>query len=325
MVYKAIRLNPFPGLRPFELGEEHLFFGREGQIDELLIRLNRTRFLAILGASSSGKSSLVRAGLLPALYSGFLPNASSSWRVALMRPGSNPISSLARALNETSVFGVDIGDGFQTTFTETTLRRGALGLIEVVEQARMPADESLLIVVDQFEELFRFKYSATKLLSSFNDDAAAFVKLLLEAIRQTTLPIYVVITMRSDFLGDCIVFRDLPQALNNSIFVISRMTRDQRRNAIKGPVAISGAQISTRLVNRFLNDMGENLDQLSMFQHALMRTWDYWNDHHEYDEPIDLRHYEAIGGMAYALSQHADEIYESLPDDYAREITEKLF
>lgn len=107
MVQSPPRTNPFPGLRPFELDEEHLFFGREGQADELLRRLNRTHFLAVVGTSGSGKSSLVRAGLLPSLYSGFLPDASSGWRVAILRPGSAPMANLAAALNGEDVLGVE--------------------------------------------------------------------------------------------------------------------------------------------------------------------------------------------------------------------------
>ena len=345
MVMSPARTNPFPGLRPFELDEEHLFFGREGQADDLLARLNRTRFLAIVGVSGSGKSSLVRAGLLPSLYSGFLTDASSRWRVAIMRPGDAPIRNLAAALNHPDVFGSPPEASGQTAsspspppplppaalssqaiqifLTETTLRRGYLGLVEVALQARMAAPENLLVVVDQFEELFRFKLSARS--PGATNEAAAFVKLLLAPAQQKSTPIYVVLTMRSDFLGDCAQFRNLPEALNDSQYLIPRMTRDQRRSAIAGPVAVGGAEITPHLVNRLLNDMGDNPDQLPILQHALMRTWDYWVDHHDDREPIDLRHYEAIGGMAQALSQHADEIYGQLPDQRCREVTEKLF
>ena len=97
--------NPFPGLRPFETEEYNLFFGREGQSDELLARLGRTRFLAVVGTSGSGKSSLVRAGLLPALYGGLMAGAGSGWRVAVMRPGHDPLGNLARALAAEDVLG----------------------------------------------------------------------------------------------------------------------------------------------------------------------------------------------------------------------------
>jgi energy-coupling factor transporter ATP-binding protein EcfA2 len=324
MVGTQTRLNPFPGLRPFEADEDYLFFGREGQTDELLRRLRRTRFLAIVGTSGSGKSSLVRAGLLPALYSGFMTKAGSSWRVAVLRPGNDPVANLARVLNHRDVFGSDVEDApIHAIITETVLRRGALGLVEVVQQARMPSDENLLIVVDQFEEIFRFKQNSSR--EDSGDEAAAFVKLLLEATKQQELPIYVVLTMRSDYLGDCAQFRDLPEAINDSQYLIPRMTRDQLRMAIEGPVAVGRAETAPRLVNRLLNDVGDNQDQLPILQHALMRTWDYWMINHEAGEPIDLRHYEASGGMDRALSQHADEIYQQLPDYRCQKIAEKLF
>ena len=98
-------LNPFPGLRPFLTDEYNLFFGREGQSDELLDRLRRTRFLAVVGTSGSGKSSLIRAGLLPALFGGLMAGTGSNWRVALFRPGNDPIGNLALALADEEVLG----------------------------------------------------------------------------------------------------------------------------------------------------------------------------------------------------------------------------
>jgi hypothetical protein len=151
------------------------------------------------------------------------------------------------------------------------------------------------------------------------------VKLLLEAAKQSQTAIYVVLTMRSDYLGDCAQFRDLPEAINDGQYLIPRMTRGERREAITGPVAVGGAQMTPRLVNRLLNDVGDNPDQLPILQHALMRTWDYWAQHHKDGEPIDVPHYEAIGGMEQALSLHADEAYHELLTPRSRTIAEKLF
>src|SRR6059058_29501 len=125
-------VNPFPGLRPFEFDENYLFFGRDGQTDELLSRLRRFRFLALVGTSGSGKSSLVRAGLLPDIHAGMMTGAGSSWRVALFKPGNDPIGNLARALSSPEAFGSN--DDANRAIIETTLRRSALGLIEVVRQ-----------------------------------------------------------------------------------------------------------------------------------------------------------------------------------------------
>src|SRR5215213_5655391 len=253
--------NPFPGLRPFEFDESHLFFGRDGQSEELLRKLGSTRFVAVVGTSGSGKSSLVRAGLLPDLFGGFISSAGSNWRVAVMRPSNDPLGNLSQALASTDVLGSPEGNPqLQATIIEATLRRGSLGLVEVVRQNRMPRNENLLVLVDQFEELFRFERVTRD--QQYHYAAASFVKLLLEAARQSEFAIYVVLTMRSDFLGDCSLFWGLPEAVNQGQYLIPRLTRDQRAQAITGPIAVCGGSVTQRLVNRLLNDMGDDFDQL---------------------------------------------------------------
>jgi len=316
--------NPFPGLRPFESRESHLFFGREGQSDELLRRLRHTRFLAVVGTSGSGKSSLMRAGLLPALHGGFMAQTGSAWHVALLRPGSDPLGNLAEALRTLPPFQVQPElAAYQAAMLRVSLSRSSLGLIETCKQAPQPAGENLLVVVDQFEELFRFKQEAQK--SGHGAEATAFVQLLLEATRQRDLAIFVVLTMRSDFLGDCAQFRDLPEAINDGQYLIPRMTREQRRSAITGPISVANGAITDRLVQRLLNDVGDDPDQLPILQHALMRTWDYWQAQRSESEPLDLCHYEDIGAMAEALSKHADEAYNELPDARQKKIAETIF
>ena len=316
--------NPFPGLRPFEADEDHLFFGREKEIDELLRRLRLCRLLSIIGTSGSGKSSLVRSGLIPSLYGGFMVNASPGWRIAVMRPGEDSVRHLAAALNSPDVIGTT-GDlqGTNTVLLEATLQRGTRGLVEAVRQARVLADDNLLIVVDQFEELFRFRRN-TQLENSRNE-AAAFVKLLLEATRQEEIPIYVVITMRSDFIGDCMDFVGLPEAVNSGSYLVPRMSRDELRSAITGPVAVGGGNIAQRLVLRLLNDLGDDYDQLPILQHALMRTWDHWAQRSPSTNAIDIEDYEAIGTFRHALSIHAEEAYEETGTDDAKKTTEKIF
>ncbi len=318
------RFNPFPGLRSFEADEDHLFFGRENRIDELLARLRQTRFLAVVGTSGSGKSSLVRSGMIPSLYSGFMAKAGSSWRVAVFRPGDDPIGNMADALNDPDVLGME-GEFADTNrgLLEATLRRSTLGLSECVKSARVPEGENVLVLVDQFEELFRFKRN-TRIKDS-GDDAVAFVKLLLEASRQEDVPVYIVITMRSDFIGNFTEFQGLAEAVNDGQYLVPRMTRDERRSAIVGPIAVGGGEISPRLVLRILNDVGDNPDQLPTMQHALMRTWDAWTSDRAPDEPIDLRHYEAIGTIKGALSQHAEEAYSELTEEGSTDIAELMF
>src|SRR5215510_14799157 len=151
--------NPFPGLRPFREDEEHLFFGRESQVDTMVDKLARTRFLAVVGTSGSGKSSLVNCGLRPALHRGLLACAGTAWRMAQFRPSSDPMRSMARALAQDGVLfrRYEAGSVTLAELIETTLRMSKLGLIDIYEQARLDAEVNLLVVVDQFEELFRYR------------------------------------------------------------------------------------------------------------------------------------------------------------------------
>src|SRR5579872_282928 len=316
--------NPFPGLRPFEPEEDHLFFGREKQIDELLRRLRSTRFLSVVGSSGSGKSSLVRCGLIPSLHSGFMVTAGSSWRIAMIRPGEDPIGNLATALNGSGVLGPD-GEltDVNRMLLEATLRRSTLGLVNTVQQARIPASDNLLVIVDQFEELFRFRRSGQ--IDNSRDEAVAFVKLLLQGVHQDQVPVYVILTMRSDFIGDCMDYPGLPEAINAGQYLVPRMTRDELRSAITGPIAVGNGEISSRLVLRLLNDMADDQDRLPVLQHALMRTWDYWQRHKTDGEPIDIADYEAVGTLARALSLHAEEAYLEASSDRNRRIVERLF
>lgn len=322
---KVIAPNPFPGLRPFKIDESHLFFGREGQSDEVLLKLSKNRFVGIIGPSGSGKSSFIYCGVMPILYGGFLTDASPNWEVIVTRPGAGPIDNLADALLKNNAeYGKSEGEEkkIKKTIFSTLLRSSSLGLVEAVEQTRKKADVNYLILVDQFEELFRFKDSQDA--NSINE-TLAFINLLMEAVNYPDAPIYVAITMRSDFIGDCAQFPELTRKINDSHYLIPQLTRDQKRKAIEGPTAVGGAKIAPRLVQQLLNDLGDNPDQLPILQHALMRTWSYWASYRDFEEePVDLKHYEAIGTMSEALSQHANEAFDELTEEQ-KHICEILF
>ncbi|MGH9309876.1 MAG: ATP-binding protein, partial [Vicinamibacterales bacterium] len=313
--------EPYVGLRPFDKADAHLFFGRDTQVDELLARLRTQRFVVVMGTSGSGKSSLVRAGLIPALEGGFIASAGSAWRVAVIRPGGNPIGNLSSAL--IGAYASVIKDDLAThrSILEAVLRRGCFGLVDAVRECPVARTEPLLVVVDQFEELFRFKASEDR--HGASDHAAAFVKLLLQAVRQAEHPIHVVITMRSEFLGDCAEFPELPERINEALFLIPRLTRDQLAEAIIGPAAVAGVRVAPSLVQRLLNDVGDDPDQLPVLQHALMRMWQRL-----VKEPgkgqLSLEHYGAVKGLDEALSDHADEAFAEL-DDRQRVIAERVF
>jgi tetratricopeptide (TPR) repeat protein/energy-coupling factor transporter ATP-binding protein EcfA2 len=314
--------NPFIGLRPFGVADADVFFGREEQVATLLERLRDTRFLAVVGASGCGKSSLVLAGVIPALERGALGGAGSSWRVATMRPGTAPVEALANALARTQVLGEQADDpNVPRARILAALQRGDRGLVDVAG-ARLRDDENILIVVDQFEELFR--YASTADPAAQARDAAAFVNLLLTAAAWPDLCVYVAITVRADFIGECAQFPGLPEAINDSVFLVPRLTRDELWRSIEEPVLRQGERVSPQLVSRLLADVGSDADQLPVLEHALMRTWDAWERDHAPGEPLDERHYELIGTMRGAISKHANALYDGL-EPRLRPIAERLF
>jgi hypothetical protein len=166
-------------------------------------------------------------------------------------------------------------------------------LVEAFHQSGIGKEANLLIVVDQFEELFRYEPDDRHA----KDAAHAFVELLLEGSRAADIPIYVVLTMRSDYLGDCAHVPGLAEAVNLGEYLIPRLERKQLRAAIEGPAVVGDGAVAYRLVQHLLNELGDEEDQLPVLEHALMRTWAFWQEDHAEDEEVDLRHYESSGGM----------------------------
>src|SRR5678815_893389 len=190
-------MNPFPGLRPFRAEEEYLFFGREKQVDAMVDKLAATHFLAVVGTSGSGKSSLVNCGLRPALHLGLIAGAGTAWRIAQFRPGSSPIRAMAEALATEGVLYKSVPPGRFTLaeVIETSLRMSKIGLLDVFEQARMEPGANLLVVADQFEELFRYhKVGGSHGQADYGlgEEATAFVNLLLEVREHPSVRLYVV-------------------------------------------------------------------------------------------------------------------------------------
>ena len=311
---KIVEANPFPGLRAFATNEADRFFGRRRQIEELAASLDEVGFVAVAGSSGCGKSSLVLAGLLSELSHGTEAGNQTIWRAVVMQPGNQPMANLAQQLSSVISRGSDASRGGALC---GQLRLGGLGLVETVRLARLDIRTRVLVVVDQFEEIFRFKRMTD------SDEATAFVKLLLNAANDQRSPVSVVITLRSDTLGYCDNFRDLPETISRGQYLVPKLTREQRKEAIVGPIELRGFQIAPRLVQRLLNDVSDDFDDLPVMQHILARTWNKWAQASQGRRPIDLEDYEAVGTSKDALSRHAEEAFESLSQ--LAPVTEKVF
>lgn len=312
--------NPFPGLRSFQANESHLFFGRESHINDVLNKLESTHFVAIVGTSGTGKSSLIRAGVLPAFAKQVQDNGRKTWNVVSMTPGNDPIGNLANALADSELSVSESDKAEFSSKLKSLMRNNPLGLVQPM-RSKISEGEKLLVLVDQFEEVFRFDKESEQ---NKKADYDAFVQIIIETVRQRDVPVYVILTLRSDFLGDCVSFEGLPEAINDGHYLVPRMNLNQLRRAITGPIELAKGKISPRLIQHVNLHLGDNADQLPILQHAMMRAWDYWKTSREEGEPMDLRHFEAIGGLENALSSHANEAFEELNEQQQQLCIEAL-
>jgi len=322
-------MKPYIGLRPFRRVENHLFFGRDAQTERLKKKLERKHFIAVTGVSGSGKSSLIYAGLIPDLIKG--DNQSGIyWRTAITRPKNQPFENLAidllddRAIKEEilKLFGNGFTESEITNFLTNDLKLSSGGLQELFTSKgvsiNLPQGTNLLLIVDQFEELFRF--------DKFNDESSEeitkFIDFLLESKKHPN--IYIIITIRSEFIGYCGFFYELSEAINEGLFVIPRLNYNQIEEAIEKPIKVCGGEIERPLVTLLLSDVEENRDYLPLMQHILAYMWDRSEKKGKESIELTLADYEELGGLQNALSVHADTIYKAF-SEVEQEITEVIF
>jgi hypothetical protein len=236
-----------------------------------------------------------------------------------MRPGDQPLArlteALATALAPKGSATLALGFG---AFLKSELRRGRYGLLNAFHAATLSSHTNLLVLVDQFEEIFRYRQSGDA------DEADAFVNLLLASSATREMPIYIVLTMRSDYLGKCAQFDTLPEAVSASQYLVPRLTRDQMWQDIAEPASLFGGEVKPQLVNQLINEAGRDPDQLPLLQHLLMRMWLGQDATGDREPCIDENDYRRAGGFGQALSSHANEIYNRLTAEQQK-LAEVLF
>jgi len=313
------KFNPFPGLRPFAPEDSELFFGREKESDDVFSKLLKNRFVTVTGASGSGKSSLVYCGILPRIKE-MGRKESSPWRIIIFRPGNDPFESLAHAIHE------NIAEtGLKEVPVETLLsdlHRESDGISIALKKHIIRGYEKVLLVVDQFEEIFRYRTSDTG--GTYGTETGEFVENLVNAVSLSDSRVYTIVTMRADFMGECAYYQGLTQLINTSNFLIPRMDRENYRQVIEGPVKYAGASIDKSFVDTLLDDLDEHSDQLPVLQHALMRTWNHWLELKDPERPLGYADYDSVGTMRNAMARHADEAFGEL-DNRGREICRRMF
>ncbi|WP_218023371.1 nSTAND1 domain-containing NTPase [Nocardia altamirensis] len=283
---------PYVGLAAFEPGDAERFFGRDELVADLLSRVRERRLLGVFGASGSGKSSALRAGLVAtALSEGVFGTGPQP--TLLFTPGPHPLEELAVRLAELT------GESAVTLKAELTADSGNLHLRIRQAMIAQPDGADLLMVIDQFEEVFT--------LCRAQQERAAFIAALIAASTASTSRARVVLGVRADFYGHCLQYPELVAALRDAQVPVGPMSADQLRDAIVEPATRAGLIAETALVSRLVAEAAGQPAVLPLLSHALLETW-----RRRRGTRLTLVGYEETGGIDQAIAHTAEQVYNGL-------------
>ena len=299
----ATETTPYLGLDTFDESSAQLFFGRDADVQRLVEKLKATNFLAVIGASGSGKSSLVRAGLIPELRKNALPRSSECIFVVL-RPGSQPIVQLAIELLK--LVSKDYGQA-DLNATERELHQNESGLYKgiLLQMSRLglsPEQErqrKVVLVVDQFEEVFT--------LCQDEADRRSFLENLLYASAAQDNRCLVILTMRADFYHKCAAYDSLAARMSSHQYLVGPMSDENLREAIEGPARLVGVKVEPELLDRMIEEVRNQPGSLPLLEYALLEVWKQRRG-----DTMTLLDYDRSGGVREALARKAESIYQAL-------------
>jgi WD40 repeat protein len=287
---------PYRGLKTFDEADAEFFFGREADVQRLIEQVKTDRFLAVIGPSGSGKSSLVRAGFIPALRQGRLAG-SESWRISVFRPGAHPVAALAAQL-----IRLFPQHGMQATVDGLIADARSLHLAAELALADAPTPARVLLVVDQFEEVFT--------LCQDDRERFAFLENLLYAASIPGGRCTVLVAMRADFYARSSVVPALAASIAAHQHLVTPLTGEDLRAAIVQPAWSVGLEFEAGLVETIIADVAQQPGSLPLLQHALLELWTQRRG-----SVLTLEGYQNTGGVAGSLAQRADEVYLGLPPE----------
>ncbi|MFO7537016.1 MAG: protein kinase, partial [Chloroflexota bacterium] len=288
----AVSVNPYKGLRPFEEADAARFFGRETLVEQLLARMAGSRFLAVVGPSGSGKSSVVKAGLLPALRRGALPD-SDGWFISEMVPGTHPLKELEAALFRVAV------NPPETLLP--LLGEDERGLARAVKRILPATGTELLLLVDQFEEIFTL----------VTDEAQRhfFLNSLAAAVADVRGRLRLVITLRADFYDRPLMYQTFGELMRQYTAAVVPSSKEDLAAAIRRPAQQVGVRVEDDLQAEMVADVYDRPGALPLLQYALTELFE-----RRESGRMTLAAYEAVGRVSGALSQRAETLYRQLSE-----------
>jgi WD40 repeat protein len=294
------KICPYKGLTYFDRTDEDagFFFGRDNLTTRLLQKVRESNFLAVLGASGSGKSSVVRAGLLYQLQRGKKLGNSDRWQIRLFKPGEKPLESLAEAFLENLSDSTERAKKLQEA--ENFIRNQTNGLSNYI---RAQEAERIVLVADQFEEAFT--------LCQDKEERQQFFECLLDAVDRVNKEKFcLVLTMRADFFGKCIEYSRLAQKIEEHQAIVSQMDKEELKKAITEPAQKVGLEVEPELVEQMIADVAESPGSLPLLQYTLTALWQQCTSDH-----LTVQAYTHLGGIKGTLEKRATEVFNSCSEE----------
>ena len=307
---------PYRGLSPFDEAHADYFFGREDLTADLLKHVEHHSFCALVGASSSGKTSLIRAGLVPQLRKGRQILGSDSWEIRLITPTKHPIKGLADSFASTTKD--DIARATRMQQAETLLQgHGGNGLAQLVRSALMPEGETsipagskLWLVIDQFEELFSYTENLEAIA-----ERQHFISCLTDAMRDPSVPLGVIIGLRADAMDELLPYEELKTLVEKNTVLVTPMSYDQIKEVVQKPAEKMGIELDPTMLYTLAMDTNGAPGELPLIQQTLLELWRKRDSSQGGKAPrLTMDAYMAIGGVKNVMTHRASSIYEGLPE-----------
>lgn len=314
---------PYRGLSAFDEAHADYFFGREELTTQLLEKVEASDFCALVGASSSGKTSLLRAGLVHQLRKGDRISGSTEWEIKLLTPTRHPIRGLAAAFSTTATDDIQRASQMQQAeylLTAQPEGQKGCGLAQLIRAALMkpgetsiPETSKLWLVIDQFEELFVPTDSAAAL-----EERHQFVSCLLEAIADPSVPLGVVISLRADCMDELLPYPQLKALVEKHTVMVTPMTYEQIKAVVKKPAKKMGIELDPMMLYTLAADTNGAPGELALIQQTLLELWRKRDTGSATAPVLTMDAYIALGGVANVMTQRATAVFESLDEEMQR-------
>ncbi|MBD2213342.1 caspase family protein [Nostoc linckia FACHB-104] len=320
---------PYRALNAFDFTPEDVkvFFGRTALTDELLAQIYEHNFLAVLGPSGSGKSSVVRAGLLYELQQGKRRSGTETWHILpIIRPGESPLRNLAGGFVPEILRTKKKGEALLSSFLTDLKAQGAAALVDLIKE---DYEQPVVIVVDQFEEIFTLCRGSQEK----EQERKEFLDCLFEAVDTLAGQLRLVITLRADFLGKCLEqsYGNLAERIKDCRVDITPLTDSELDEVINKPAATVGLRVAPYLQDRLREHIREAPGSLPLLEYALTELWRDWHTRYtsgdaDIDNQLTFEGYDRIGGVAGALEKQANAVYESFAESTVKQgLVQRIF